>query len=37
MIYQDEEILKQYFTEKDIKEFKEEIKTITEKPETFLS
>lgn len=37
MIYQDEEMLKKYFTEDDIKELKEEIKNITEKPECFLA
>lgn len=37
MIYQDEEMLKQYFTENDIKELKEEIKNITEKPKCFLA
>ena len=37
MTNQDEEILKQYFTENDIQEIKKEIKNITEKLEYFLS
>lgn len=36
-INKDKEILKQYFTEDDIKELNEEIKNITEKPECFLA
>lgn len=36
-VYQDEEMLKKYFTESDIKDIKEEIKNITEKPKSFLA